>query len=126
MVLNVKVGALVSTLHLEEEEADLLETLCKKAAYTVEILCWQNVRDVIAEEIRPLTDKHIHKLLVATKISPDVDREPKFMHTLTDVVTQYDDLLARMQRSGLTCAMDAFDILPKNKYSCRKKYRYRI
>ena len=72
-------SALVSTLHLEEEEADLLETPCKKAAYTVEILCWQNVRGVIAEEIRPLTDKHIEKLLVATKIRPDVDPEPKFM-----------------------------------------------
>ena len=78
-------GALVSTLHLEEEEADLLETLRKKAAYTVEIFCWQNVRDVIAEEIRPLTDEHIDRLLAATKNLPNVDSEPKFMKTLDDV-----------------------------------------
>ena len=78
--------------------------LCKKAAYTVEIFCWQNVRDVIAEEIRPLTDKHIEKLLAATKILPDVDLEPKLTQTLNDVVSQYDDLLARKQRSGLTYA----------------------
>ena len=34
----------------------------------------------------------------------DIDPEPKFMQTLKDVVSQYDDLLTRMQRWGLTCA----------------------
>jgi hypothetical protein len=78
--------------------------MCKKAAYTVEIFCWQNVRNIIADEIRPLTDAHIEKLLAATKVILDIDPEPKFMQSLKDVVSQYDDLLTRMQRSGLTCA----------------------
>jgi hypothetical protein len=44
-LLKAEMYPLVSTIHLGKEEADLLETLCKKAAYTVEIFCWQNVRD---------------------------------------------------------------------------------
>jgi hypothetical protein len=59
---------LVPTLLLKKEEEELLNNLCKKAAYTIGILCWQNVRDVIADEIRPLTDAHIDKLLTATKV----------------------------------------------------------
>jgi hypothetical protein len=32
--------------------------------------CWQNIRDVIADEIIPRTDEHIEKLLTATKTIP--------------------------------------------------------
>jgi hypothetical protein len=95
---------LVVTLGMEEEGSHLLEILCKKAAYTIEIFSWQNVRDVIAEDIIPLTDERFKKLLAATKNLLDVDAEPKFMQTLSDVIVQYDDLLVRMQRSVQTCA----------------------
>ena len=98
-LLKGQMHPLVSTLHLKREEEQLLQTMCKKAAYTVEIFCWQNVRNIIADEIRPLIDTHIDKLLEATKMTLEIDPEPEFMRTLKDVVSQYDDLLTRMQRS---------------------------
>ena len=61
----------------------------------MEIFCWQNVRDVVADEIMPRTDKHIERLLAATKIVPDIE-EPIFMTTLNTVIAQYNDLLVRM------------------------------
>jgi hypothetical protein len=68
-LLKGQMQPLVSTLHLKEEEEQLVQTLCKKAPYTVEIFCWQNVRNIIANEIRPLIDTHIEKLLEATKMT---------------------------------------------------------
>jgi len=103
-LLKGQMYPLIPTLHLKDEEEKLVQTLCKKAAYTIEIFCWQNVRNIIADEIRPLIDTHIDKLLEAAKMTLEIDLEPEFMRTLKDVVSQYDDLLTRMQRSGLTCA----------------------
>ena len=103
-LLKGQMYPLIPTLHLKDEEEKLVQTLCKKAAYTIEIFCWQNVRNIIADEIRPLMDIHIDKLLKATKMTLEIDLEPEFMRTLKDVISQYDDLLTRMQRSGLTCA----------------------
>jgi hypothetical protein len=42
-LLKAQIHPLVSTFHLKKEEEQLLQNLCKKAAYIVEIFCWQNV-----------------------------------------------------------------------------------
>ena len=90
-----EIEPIVIAVNIENEGSELLANLCKKAAYIVEIFCWQNVRDVVADEIIPRTDQHIERLLAATKIVLDIE-EPMFMTTLNTVIAQYNDLLVRM------------------------------
>jgi hypothetical protein len=94
-ILVKEIEPLVIAFNIENEGSELLANLCKKAAYNVEIFCWQNVRDVVADEIMPRTDKHIERLLAATKIVLDIE-EPMFMTTLNTLIAQYNDLLVRM------------------------------
>ena len=77
-ILIREIEPLVTIYNIENEGSELLANLCRKAAYTMEILCWQNIRDVIADEIIPRTDEHIEKLLTATKTIPGVNK-PMFM-----------------------------------------------
>ena len=60
---------LVFTLGMEEEGIRLLEVLCKKVAYmyTIEIFYWQNMRDVLAKDVIPLTDERFVELMASMK-----------------------------------------------------------
>ena len=73
-------------------------------AYSIELFCWQTTRDVITEDVIPLTDKRFTEMMSLMKNVPDLEIEPKFIITSNTVIAEYDEILARLQRSVNNCA----------------------
>ena len=102
ILLNT-LDALIFLLDMKEDGRQLLQGLCKKAAYSIELFCWQTTRDIITDDVIPLTDKRFAELISTMENVPDIEIEPKFISTFKTVITAYADILARLQRSIKNC-----------------------
>jgi len=102
ILLNT-LDALIFLLDMKEDGRQLLQGLCKKAAYSIELFCWQTTRDIITDDVIPLTDKRFAELISTMENVPDIEIEPKFISTFKTVITAYADILARLQRSVKNC-----------------------
>ena len=74
---------LAAIYDIKNEGSELMAYICRKMAYTMEILCWQNIRDVIADEIIPRTDDHIEKLLATAKTIPGMNMPMSYDNHMT-------------------------------------------
>ena len=122
---------LIFLLDMKEDGIQLIQGLCKKAAYSIELFCWQTTRDIITDDVIPRTDKRFAEMMSAMENVPDHEMEPKFIRTFKTVITEYADILARLQRSVKNCAgltrdesilQDKMDDLQAEGYEILQKY----